>query len=105
MPTPLYDVLKTYAAQTPVRFHMPGHTGVFLPAPELEALAKLDLTEIGCTGNLYEPGEPFDSAQQLWAQIFDADHCQFLTGLKRFASFFSSARSAERIFLSLSYLS
>lgn len=80
MPTPLYDVLKTYAAQNPVRFHMPGHKGVFLPAPELEALAKLDLTEIGCTGNLYEPGEPFDSAQQLWAQIFDADHCQFLTG-------------------------
>jgi len=79
MPTPLYDVLKQYAGQDPARFHMPGHKGI-LPSPEFAPLAPLDVTEIPTTGNLYEEGEPFDSAQALWAEIFGADHCQFLTG-------------------------
>jgi lysine decarboxylase len=80
MPTPLYDVLRAYAAQGPARFHMPGHKGKPLPAPELAALSALDVTEIPSTGNLYEAGEPFDSAQRLWAEQFGFDHCQFLTG-------------------------
>ena len=80
MPTPLYDALKEYAAQNPARFHMPGHKGKPLPAPELAALGSLDVTEIPPTGNLYEAGEPFDSAQALWAEVFGFDHCQFLTG-------------------------
>ena len=46
MPTPLYDTLRAYAAQAPARFHMPGHKGKFLPAPELNALAPLDVTEV-----------------------------------------------------------
>lgn len=80
MPTPLYDALKAYAAQNPARFHMPGHKGNGLPAPELAPLSPLDVTEIPPTGNLFEAGEPFDSAQALWAQVFGFDHCQFLTG-------------------------
>lgn len=80
MTAPLCDALRSYAAQTPVRFHMPGHKGRFLPMAELEALAPLDVTEIPPTGNLYEAGEPFDSAQRLWAERFQFDHCQFLTG-------------------------
>lgn len=80
MSTPLYDILKQYAAQDPVRFHMPGHKGKFLPIPELAGLASIDVTEISSTGNLYEAGEPFDTAQALWAEIFGFDHCQFLTG-------------------------
>ena len=80
MPTPLYDVLTKYAAQNPARFHMPGHKGKPLPAPELAGLSSLDVTEIPGTGNLYEAGEPFDAAQQLWAEVFGFDHCQFLTG-------------------------
>ena len=51
-----------------------------LPIPELAPLAPLDVTEIPGTGNLYEAGEPFDSAQALWAEAFGFDHCQFLTG-------------------------
>ena len=35
MPTPLYDALRGYAAKAPLRFHMPGHKGAFLPCPEL----------------------------------------------------------------------
>jgi len=80
MPTPIYDVLKKYAQGAPLRFHMPGHKGVFLPVPELDAVAPLDVTEIPTTGNLYEEGEPFTSAQELWAEVFGSDHCQFLTG-------------------------
>ena len=80
MPTPLYDALKEYAQKNPARFHMPGHKGKFLPAPELAGLAPIDLTELLPTGNLYEAGEPFDSAQRLWAELFGFDFCQFLTG-------------------------
>ena len=80
MPTPLYNVLKEYAARKPARYHMPGHKGKFLPAPELMDLAPLDVTELPPTGNLYEAGEPFDQAQRLWADLFGFDCCQFLTG-------------------------
>lgn len=80
MPTPLYDALKEYAGNNPARFHMPGHKGKFLPAPELAGLASIDVTELSPTGNLYEAGEPFDSAQRLWAELFGFDCCQFLTG-------------------------
>ena len=80
MSTPLYDALKDYAARRTARFHMPGHKGRWLPIPELAPLAPLDVTEIPGTGNLYEAGEPFDSAQALWAEAFGFDHCQFLTG-------------------------
>ena len=80
MPTPLYDALRAYAGKSPLRFHMPGHKGKFLPVPELMSLAPVDLTELSPTGNLFAAGEPFDSAQALWAELFGFDHCQFLTG-------------------------
>ena len=80
MPTPLYDALRDYTAKGPARFHMPGHKGKFLPVPELAGLAPLDVTELPPTGNLYEAGEPFDSAQRLWAEAFGFEQCQFLTG-------------------------
>lgn len=80
MPTPLYDALREYAGRNPGRFHMPGHKGKFLPAPELMGLAPIDVTELSPTGNLYAAGEPFDSAQRLWAELFGFDCCQFLTG-------------------------
>lgn len=80
MPTPLYDALREYVQKDPARFHMPGHKGKFLPAPELMGLAPIDVTELPPTGNLYTAGEPFDSAQRLWAELFGFDCCQFLTG-------------------------
>ena len=80
MSTPLYDALRAYAQKEPVRFHMPGHKGRSLSAPELSPLAPLDVTELPPTGNLYEEGPPFDQAQALWAQVFSFGHCQFLTG-------------------------
>ena len=80
MPTPLYDALRAYAGREPARFHMPGHKGKSLPLEELNYLAPIDVTELPGTGNLYEPGEPFDAAQALWAKRFGFEQCQFLTG-------------------------
>lgn len=80
MTAPLYDALRRYAAQNPLRFHMPGHKGKPLLVPELSGLSALDVTELPTTGNLYEAGEPFDSAQRLWAEAFGFESCQFLTG-------------------------
>ncbi len=80
MPTPIYDALRTYADGNPARFHMPGHKGAFLPAPELQPLAPLDVTELPPTGNLYEAGAPFDRAQALWAAAAGFENCQLLTG-------------------------
>ena len=80
MAAPLYDALTGYAACGPARFHMPGHKGAFLPAPELAAAAPLDVTELPPTGNLYTAGPPFDEAQRLWAELFGFEFCQFLTG-------------------------
>ena len=80
MSTPLYDALTAYARGNPARFHMPGHKGTPLSAPELSAVTALDVTELPPTGNLYEAGPPFQEAQALWAKVFGFDHCQFLTG-------------------------
>ena len=68
--TPLYDAIRAYAAQKPTRFHMPGHKGNFLPVPELQSIAPLDVTEVEPTGDLFSGGEPFDTAQKLWAERF-----------------------------------
>ena len=78
--TPLYDAIRAYAAQNPARFHMPGHKGNFLPAPELQSIAPLDVTEVEPTGDLFSGGEPFDQAQALWAARFGMEYCLFLTG-------------------------
>jgi len=80
MPTPLYDAIRKYADREPLRFHMPGHKGIIYQPAELKWLAPIDVTELPETGNLYEAGEPFDSAQKLWADLFGFEQCQFLTG-------------------------
>ena len=36
--TPLYDALTAFAAQEPLRMHMPGHKGKPLPGKELAGL-------------------------------------------------------------------
>ena len=78
--TPLYDAIRAFSAQGPVRLHIPGHKGKPLPIPELTGAAALDVTELGPTGDLFHGGEPFDSAQRLWAEDFSMNCCQFLTG-------------------------
>ena len=56
--------VKKYAEQTPVRFHTPGHKGVFDP---------LDLTELFFTDNLYAPDENIGlilNLEERAAQVF-----------------------------------
>ena len=76
--TPLYDALTSFAAQNPLRLHMPGHKGK--PLPGLDNLAAIDFTELPPTGNLFEGGGAIGEAEALWAEAFGMDSCLFLTG-------------------------
>ena len=78
--TPLYTALRRFAAQNPLRMHMPGHKGKPLPAPELAGLAAIDFTELPPTGNLFDGGGAIGEAEELWAKVFQMDSCLFLTG-------------------------
>ncbi len=79
-PTPLYDSLKDFAAQKPLRLHMPGHKGGRMPLAELDAAAPLDFTELEPTGGLFAGEGAVMEAQALWARAFSMEHCLFLTG-------------------------
>ena len=60
--TPLYDALRAFAAQRPLRMHMPGHKGKSLPAPELAAIAAFNAgggTVIHAKGTGMEGAAPF----------------------------------------------
>ena len=78
--TPLYDALRAFAAQRPLRMHMPGHKGKSLPAPELAAIAAIDFTELPPTGDLFSGGGAIGAAEALWAKVFHMASCLFLTG-------------------------
>lgn len=78
MNTPLFDTINEFARSQSTRFHIPGHKGKNI-FNETDFFA-MDLTEITPTGNLYDGGEPFQQAQQLWADTFEMEHAQFLTG-------------------------
>ena len=76
--TPLYDALTSFAAQHPLRMHMPGHKGK--PLPGLDNLSAIDFTELPPTGNLFDGGGAIGEAEGLWAEVFHMDSCLFLTG-------------------------
>lgn len=78
--TPLYTALRDFAAQHPLRMHMPGHKGKALPAPELAGFSSIDFTELPPTGNLFDGGGAIGEAEDLWADVFHMKHCLFLTG-------------------------
>lgn len=78
--TPLYDALRAFAGQGPLRMHMPGHKGKFVCIPELSGCAALDVTELAPTGDLFAGGGPIEAAEALWARAFHMPGCLFLTG-------------------------
>ncbi len=79
-PTPLYDALTAFANSRPLRFHMPGHKGKAMPAPEFSPLAALDFTELPPTGDLFTGEGPIREAEELWSAAFGMEQCLFLTG-------------------------
>lgn len=80
MSTPLYDELRELASRAPLRFDMPGHHGLPLPASGLLDPA-LDFTETGRTGDLFGPGgDAIERAEALWASALGFEDCLFLTG-------------------------
>ncbi len=79
-PTPLYDALRAFAGENPLRLHVPGHKGRALPLPELSPSAALDFTELTPTGDLFSGDGPIRAAEALWAAAFGMEECLFLTG-------------------------
>lgn len=100
METPLYTALTKFRDENPLRLHIPGHKGKEIP--QLAQICSLDFTELSVTGNLYEGGEPFHQAQQLWAARFGFHHAQFLTGGSTqgiYTALAVAAKAGDRILL------
>ena len=80
MNTPLVNALLAHRAKDPAPFHMPGGKGRPLPLEELGPMSSFDVTELPDTGNLYEGRDAIAQAEELWAERFGFETCQFLTG-------------------------
>ncbi|MBB6455221.1 lysine decarboxylase [Salirhabdus euzebyi] len=82
--TPLFTALKNHIDLHPISFHVPGHkNGSIFPNKGKEFfqnLLKLDQTEISGLDDLHQPEEAIKEAQQLTADLYDADHSFFLVG-------------------------
>ena len=74
MPTPLYDVLRAYAARDPARFHMPGHKGV----PVL-GFEPYDITEIDGADELFTASGIIAESEAQAGALFGA-HTFYSTG-------------------------
>ena len=76
-----YDSLRKFAADQPLRLHMPGHKGKGLPMEEWDALAPLDFTELTPTGDLYGDGDDWlEESERLWAWDWGMDAAFYSTG-------------------------
>lgn len=71
--TPLYTALRNYRDQSLLRLHMPGHGGRCELAPELEAIAGLDVTEVPGLDDLHLPQGVIAQAQQMLARACGAE--------------------------------
>ncbi|PKM77480.1 MAG: decarboxylase [Firmicutes bacterium HGW-Firmicutes-15] len=77
--TPIYTALKKYMKENNLRLHVPGHIGgKGMPAPELEALACMDITEIPGLDDLHLAQGIIEEAQQLLARACGARESLFL---------------------------
>jgi len=75
-----YDSLAEFAAEKPLRLHMPGHKGKKLPMEEWDALAPLDFTELPPTGDLYGGDDWLEDSQRLWAWDWGMNAAFYATG-------------------------
>lgn len=68
IPTPICDFVRRYAAENPVRLHMPGHKGRPVIGPE-----PLDVTEIDGADDLYLPRGVIAESERIAGKLFSAD--------------------------------
>ena len=65
MHTPIFDFVRKYAQDNPLRFHMPGHKGSgFL------GLEELDITEVSGADSLYEAGGVIFESEENASRLF-----------------------------------
>lgn len=74
MDTPICDFVRAYAAQAPLRFHMPGHKGT-----ELLGAEALDITEIPGADVLYAPRGVIAQSEENAATLFGSARTVYST--------------------------
>ena len=77
MRTPILDMLKNYANQNSLRFHMPGHKGN--DGSFFNSIFPFDITELDFSDNLLQPTGVIKQAQNLFANAVGAQNCFFVT--------------------------
>lgn len=77
--TPIYTSIRQHIANVGLRLHMPGHAGLMCKInPDLEVLARFDLTELPGLDDLHMPQGIIAQAQHLMAQACGAGESYFL---------------------------
>ncbi|XEC95008.1 aminotransferase class I/II-fold pyridoxal phosphate-dependent enzyme [Paenibacillus tarimensis] len=84
---PLYEAIKKHLASAPRSFHVPGHhygqAMKLYPkeiTDDLQAVMKLDVTELSSTDDLHDPQGAIKEAQQLAAETYGSEQTFFLIG-------------------------
>lgn len=100
--TPIYSVLCKYAEENNLRLHMPGHAGGKSMPAELQALARLDVTEVPGMDDLHLSQGVIEESRCLLAEALAAEESFFLvngasSGIH--ALLMSTAGEGERILL------
>lgn len=80
--TPLFNVLKEFSKKDKVSFHVPGHKNGAIFFDEAHSTFKhileIDMTELTGLDDLHAPEGPIKEAQQLLANLYEADKSFFL---------------------------
>lgn len=77
MDTPIYNMLRKYAGQKPLPFHMPGHVMGRGLAGFFKCAGRMDITEIPGSDSLHDPDGVIKEAQALAARAFGAKNTYF----------------------------
>ncbi len=82
--TPLFTALENHTKQNATSFHVPGHkNGSIFPKQGktyFQDILKIDLTEISGLDDLHHPEGAIKEAQELTADLYNADYSYFLVG-------------------------
>ncbi len=69
--TPIYTSLINYMQENNIRLHMPGHVGKSQNlVKELQAIAKIDITEVPGIDDIHLPTGAIKEARELLAKAY-----------------------------------